>query len=399
MSDLDTNGFDERVVEFLDANAERLPADTERVWGQGPDDVSSMGNDSADSRRAAQEWRARLYDAGFGWISGPSVFGGAGLDPYYDERFAELAGGYDVPEQGIFQVSRGMVSPAIVEHGSDALKERFLPAIHRGEIICCQLLSEPEAGSDLGGLRTTAVRDGDEWVVNGQKVWSSYAHVADYGQLLARTDQSVPKHQGLTMFMLPMDTPGVEVRPLRQMTGEAHFNEVFFDDVRVPDALRVGEPGTGWRAVLTTLMNERHVVANRGRSAQSDAPTRLRELAVAVGRNTDARIRQRLAEVYTVDRVLQYMRLREEAAAAAGKAPGPEGSIGKLLHTGNLRRIGDLAGELLGASITADSGAWGTYAWSQFLCGSPGLRIAGGTDAIQRNTLGERALGLPKEPR
>lgn len=399
MPEIDASSFDAQVTEFLDEHAGRLPDATERTWGEGSDVVASIGNDGEDARRAAQRWRATLYDAGLGWISGPTQYGGAGLDPWYEERFAEIAANYDVPDQSIFQVSRGMVSPAILDHGTDDLKARFLPSIHRGELICCQLLSEPEAGSDLGGLRTRAVADGDEWVVSGQKVWSSYAHVADYGQLLARTDPDAPKHQGLTMFMLPMDTPGVEVRPLRQMTGEAHFNEVFFDDVRVSDANRVGAPGSGWRAVLTTLMNERHVVANRGRRADTDAPGRLRELATAMGRDGDPVVRQRLAQVYTIDRVLQFLRLREEAAAASGKQPGPEGSIGKLLHTSNLRRIGALAGELLGPSMTADSGAWGTYTWAHFLCGSPGLRIAGGTDEIQRNTLGERALGLPKEPR
>ncbi|MET0460376.1 MAG: acyl-CoA dehydrogenase family protein [Ilumatobacteraceae bacterium] len=396
---MDEATFEREVREFFDRNAERRPPAAEHRWGIGPDEVSSIGgDDEAAARRDAQTWRATLFDAGYGWISGPPAYGGAGLDPRFEEIFAAIAAEYDVPDQSLFQVSRGMVSPAVLDHGTDELKERYLPGIHRGEVVCCQLLSEPEAGSDLAGLRTVAVRDGDEWVVNGQKVWSSYAHVASVGQLLARTDPTAPKHQGLTMFMLPMDTPGVEVRPLRQMTGEAHFNEVFFDDVRIPDANRVGAPGGGWRAVLTTLMNERHVVAGGGGSSASPV-ARLIELAAARGRDHDPVVRQQLAEVYTYDRLLQFLRLRDEAAAAAGKEPGPEGSIGKLIHSANLRRMGSIAGSLIGPGFTADTGDWGTFTWSRFLCSSPGLRIAGGTDEIQRNTLAERALGLPKEPK
>ncbi|MFV0260248.1 MAG: acyl-CoA dehydrogenase family protein, partial [Acidimicrobiales bacterium] len=342
---------------------------------------------------------ALLFDAGYGWISGPTEYGGAGLSPDHEAAFLDVMAEFDCPDQSLFQVSRGMVSPAVVEHGSDELKARFLPGIHRGEIVCSQLLSEPEAGSDLAGLKTRAVRDGDEWIVNGQKVWSSYAHVADIGQLLARTDPDVPKHQGLTMFLLPMDTPGVEVRPLRQMNGQAHFNEVFFDNVRVPDANRVGPVGGGWRAILTTLMNERHVVANRGGVTGQSAAEQVRALAGAMDRTGDPLIRSKLAEVHIHEELVRYLRLRQAAAEEAGAEPGPEGSIAKLLYTTQLRRIADLAGAVLGPAMVADTGAWGTYTWGRFLCGTPGLRIAGGTDEIQRNTLAERSLGLPKEPR
>jgi acyl-CoA dehydrogenase len=393
--------FAEEARAFLSQHAKLRPPAEEQQWGVGPDDVASIGGsaDEEESRAQAQSWRRSLFDAGFGWLTGPVEYGGGGKDRAFEDTWAEVASEFDVPDQSIFQVARGMVAPAVQQHGSHELKERFLRSIHRGDTICCQLLSEPEAGSDLGGLRTRAVRDGDEWVVNGQKVWSSYAHVASIGQLLARTDPEAPKHQGLTMFLLPMDTPGIEVRPLRQMNGEAHFNEVFFNDVRVPDANRVGDVGGGWRAILTTLMNERHVVANRGGSRQSDHSARLIDLARAKGRDTDPVVRQQLADVYLHDRILHYLQLRLEAAAVSGRDPGPEGSVAKLLHTGQLRRVGALAGELLGPAMTADTGAWGTYAWARFLLGSPGLRIAGGTDEIQRNTIGERVLGLPKEPR
>lgn len=393
--------FRQEVTDFLEQHAKRRPPAQEQRWGVGSDSLASIGgdNDSEARRREAQSWRALVFDAGYGWLGGPREYGGGGRDRTYEEVYAQVEAEFDVPDQSIFQVSRGMVAPAVLEHGSEDLKQRFLAPIHRGELICAQLLSEPEAGSDLAGLRTRAVRDGDEWVVNGQKVWSSYAHVAAIGQLLARTDPDVPKHQGLTMFLLPMDTPGIEVRPLRQMNGEAHFNEVFFNDVRVPDANRVGPAGGGWRAILTTLMNERHVVAGRGGAGQPQYVTRLFQLAEVLSRTGDPVVRQRLADVHIHDGLLRYLRQRSEAAVEAGRELGPEGSIAKLLHTQQLRRVADLATELLGPAATADTGAWGTFTWARFLCGTPGLRIAGGTDNIQRNTLAERALGLPKEPK
>jgi alkylation response protein AidB-like acyl-CoA dehydrogenase len=393
--------FVKGVQEFFDNNSQRVEFVEATGWGKGSDSVASLGGDGEESDRyqLAQEWRAKLFDAGYGWITGPTEFGGAGLSTLFEDAFFAVADQYETPDQSVFQVSRGMVSPAILVHGSEEMKKEHLPRIHRGDTICCQLLSEPEAGSDLAGLKTKAVRDGDEWVVNGQKVWSSYAHIASVGQLLARTDSDAPKHAGLTMFLLPMDTPGIEVRPLRQMNGEAHFNEVFFTDVRVPDANRVGDAGGGWRAILTTLMNERHVVANKRQTGQTDVVGRLIELARQVGATGDRQVRDRLADVVIHDQVLKFLKLRMDAAVKAGGQPGPEGSIAKLIYTTQLRRIANLAGELLGPSMIADSGEWGTYAWSRFLCGNPGLRIAGGTDEIQRNTIAERSLGLPKEPR
>jgi acyl-CoA dehydrogenase len=281
-------------------------------------------------------------------------------------------------------------------HGSDDLKRRFLGPIYRGEVMCSQLLSEPEAGSDLAGLKTRAVRDGDEWIVNGQKVWSSYAHRSQIGQLMARTDPDVPKHQGLTMFLLPLDTPGVEIRPLRQMNGQAEFNEIFLTDVRVPDANRVGEPGSGWRAVLTTLMSERASVgANK---AQAVNPvTMLIELARHLGRTTDPIVRQELVEVWITDFVNGKVNQRAtDERDKSGAERGAEGSILKLLGSRQSNRIGDIAGRLLGPAFTADTGEWGTYSWALQRLSAPSSRIAGGTDEVQHNILGERVLGLPK---
>ena len=214
--ELELAAFEAEVRSFLDQHAPRRPPAQERRWGEGSDAVSATGGAGADDdehRARARAWRALLFDAGYGWLSGPPEYGGGGRDRIFEERYAEVEADFDVPDQSLFQVARRMVAPAVARHGSEELKRRFLPGIHRGDLVCCQLLSEPEAGSDLAGLRTRAVRDGDEWVVNGQKVWSSYAHVAAVGQLLARTDALAPKHRGLTMFLLPMDTPASRCAP------------------------------------------------------------------------------------------------------------------------------------------------------------------------------------------
>ncbi len=403
VSEGERSAFIEEATAFLEANAERRHTSTEEFrWGEGADELRLMGGreDGSEDERlaAARVWRAKVFDAGFGWLGGPVEYGGGGRNPELDGIYRGLEAEFDVPDQGAWGVAWEMVAPAVLAHGSEDLKQRFLRRIYRGELLCSQLLSEPEGGSDLAGLRTRAVRDGDQWVVNGQKVWSSYAHKADIGQLMARTNPDVPKHQGLTMFLLPLDTEGVDIRPLRQMNGAAEFNEVFLTDVRVPDANRVGEAGSGWRAVLTTLMSERAAVGS-SKSSSMDPAGMLLELARHLDRTSDPVVRQRLAQVVTNKCILQWLTMRAESAVAAGKERGAEGSIVKLLSSQQNRRIGTLAGELLGPAFTADTGDWGTYSWAQFVCSSPGLRIAGGTDEIQHNILGERVLGLPREPR
>ena len=391
--------FVAEATRWLEEHAERRRPAAASSWGEGPE-VKLMGSDEDDADAAlddARAWRRQVFDAGYGWLGGPVEFGGAGRHPELDVIYRELEAEFDVPDQSAWNVAWHMVAPAIAAHGSDDLKRRFLAPIHRSDILCSQLLSEPSGGSDLAGLTTRAVRDGDEWIVNGQKVWSSYAHQAEIGQLMARTDPDVPKHQGISMFLLPLDTPGVEVRPLKQMNGGADFNEVFLTDVRVPHENMVGEPGGGWRAVLTTLMSERASVGS-GAPAATDPVKNLIELARHVGRTDDPVIRQHLAEAVTHRRVIEYLAMRAEAEVAMGRERGAEGSIVKLLGSKQNFRLGHLAGELLGPAMVADTGEWGTYTWSRFLCSAPGLRIAGGTDEIQRNILGERVLGLPKEP-
>jgi alkylation response protein AidB-like acyl-CoA dehydrogenase len=281
------------------------------------------------------------------------------------------------------------------------VRERYLRAMYRGDIVGCQLFSEPVAGSDLAGIQTRAVRDGDEWVLNGQKVWTSGAQYSDIGEIITRTSPDKPKHKGLTMFLVDMRAPGVEVRPLRQMTGGATFNEVFFEDVRVHDSHRLGDVDEGWTVALTTLMNERAAIGGGGGGAGIGATgmTRFIEMARHRGLADDPLVRQRLADAYVHTNVARYTNLRAMAKIRAGQLPGPEMSIAKLTMTQNMQRLADTVTEVLGPRLVADTGEWGTFAFAEFVLGVPGARVAGGTDEIMRNIVGERVLGLPKEPK
>jgi alkylation response protein AidB-like acyl-CoA dehydrogenase len=343
-------------------------------------------------------WQQTKYDAGFGAISWPTEFGGAGLSMGHERAFAleeaefETAGRHET-----FSITIGLIAPTVRVFGTPYQHHMFVQKFLRAEELCCQLFSEPGAGSDLAGLATRAVKDGDEWIVSGQKVWSSGAQFSQWGELIARTDPDVPKHVGMTAFLLPMDAEGVEVRPIRQMSGGSSFNEVFFNDVRIPDSLRLGEINQGWKVALTTLGFERSrsgAILGAGGSWG-----RLLGLARWSGRADDPVIRQRLASVYIDERVRQWNLQRGAAAVAAGSTPGPEGSIGKQMWANALRRTGELAADLLGPRIIADSGEWGTFAWNAHLLGAPGFRIAGGSDEVQHNIIAERVLGLPGDVR
>jgi acyl-CoA dehydrogenase len=293
-----------------------------------------------------------------------------------------------------------MIAPTILAHAVDDVKRRYLAAMYRGDVIACQLFSEPVAGSDLAGIQTRALRDGDEWVLNGQKVWTSGAQYSDIGEIITRT--STPpdsRHRGLTMFLVDMKAPGVEVRPLRQMTGGASFNEVFFTDVRVPAEFLLGDVDEGWTVALTTLMNERMAIGGGSIAPGQGAARRLYELARQTGRSGDPRVRQMLADIYINSQVARFTTMRALAKLRAGQLPGAEASTLKLALTNNLQRVSAAVTSILGPRLTADTGEWGTYAWADLLLGVPGLRVAGGTDEVMRNIVGERVLGLPKEPR
>jgi alkylation response protein AidB-like acyl-CoA dehydrogenase len=344
----------------------------------------------------AREWQAKAAADGWAGIGWPTDYGGRGATLMEQIIFTQEAGHFAVPDH-IFRVGISMGGPTVIAHGTEEQKRRWLRPLLTGEEIWCQLFSEPGAGSDLAGLSTSATLDGNEWVINGQKVWSSGAHYSQWGLLLARSDPNAPKHAGITYFMLDMSLPGIEVRPLRQMTGAAHFNEVFFTDVRVPDRDRLGDVNDGWRVAQTTLLNERAAIVELLGDRNAAEP--LIALAQAAARadrdgSDDARVRQEIARVYIESAIMRYIGLRIVTAFSRGGFPGPEASVAKLAMGGLLKRASELALALLGpAAMTEDN------EWSGAFLAAPAIRIAGGSDEVQRNIIGERVLGLPKEPK
>ncbi|MCU1427064.1 MAG: acyl-CoA dehydrogenase [Actinomycetia bacterium] len=401
MGEIAVDDFRAEVRAFFDANAARK-GEERRDWGQGSDRVGLLDEKTAEEERreieAGRAWRATVFDAGFGWITGPTEFGGGGLTAAHQRAFGEVASEYRTPSEAPFGIGLGMVAPTILAHAIEDVKQQYLQKMWRADLIGCQLFSEPVAGSDLAGIQTSAVRDGDEWILNGQKVWTSGAHYSDIGEIITRSSPDKPKHKGLTMFLIDMHAPGIEVRPLRQMTGGASFNEVFLTDVRVHDSHRLGDVDEGWTVALTTLMNERASIGGGGVGSASTGASRLMETARRVGTADDPIIRQRIVDLYVRTNVARYNNLRAMAKIKAGQLPGPEMSIAKLSLTQNMTRTADLIADILGPRITADTGEWGTFAWAEFVLGVPGMRIAGGTDEVMRNIVGERVLGLPKEP-
>ncbi len=406
MADPDLEEFRDEVTAFLDANAERKPetrADQRFVWGEGEDDVAVLEEKPREVEVAelaeAKVWKAKRYDAGFGWITGPTQYGGRELPVAYDRAYASLEGNYLIPGQSSFGIGLGMVAPTILAHATEKVKDLYLAKMYRGDLVGAQLFSEPGAGSDLAGLQTKAVKDGDEWLVNGQKVWTSGAHYSDIGEVICRTDPDQPKHRGLTGFVVDMRAPGVEIRPLRQMTGGASFNEVFFTDVRIPDDHRLGDVGHGWAVALTTLMNERASIgAGSGSGMGLGNGTRLIEMIRHFGLDQDPLTRGELARLYENLQVAKWNNQRAMDKVKSGQAPGPEMSIAKMALTRNMQMTAEFVARVLGPRMVADTGEWGTYAWNKFLLGVPGMRVAGGTDEVLRNIVSERVLGLPKEP-
>ena len=400
MADISLEDFKTQAEAFLAANAPRKEAEQKFVWGQGSDKVAMFEEkdrkDEISDLQRACDWRAKKFDAGYGWISGPKAWGGSELPNAYQRAFDSLEGQFQTPNQSYFTIGLGMVAPTIAAHASETAKNLYLKKMYRGDIVGCQLFSEPGAGSDLASLQTKAEKDGDVWVITGQKVWTSGAHYSDIGEIIARTDPHLPKHKGLTGFIVDMRDPAVEIRPLRQMTGGASFNEVFFNELRVPDDHRLGDLNNGWNVALTTLMNERAAIGAGGGSG-GGMYTRVIEMTRHFGLSDDPVTRQMLANLLIHNKVSGYNNQRSMDKIKAGSLPGPEMSMAKLAGTMNMRRLGDFVSHVLGAKMVVDSGEWGTYAWSQLVLGTPGGRIAGGSDEVMRNIVGERVLGLPKD--
>jgi alkylation response protein AidB-like acyl-CoA dehydrogenase len=395
--------FRREVRAWLDGNAKRREPAGSRPWGEGDERVPVFRNLDAAAERAdvdrLRAWRARKFDAGMAAVWFEPEYGGRGLPPIYESVVAEEEVDFDVPAMHeAVQITTDLIAPTLRVAGTAAQRARHLRRMLRTDDMWCQLFSEPGAGSDLAGVATTATRDGDEWVISGQKVWTSGAQFADFGYVLCRSDRAAPKHGGLTAFIVSMEAPGIEVRPLRQMTGGASFNEVFLDDVRVHDDARLGAEGDGWRVALATLGFER-VAGSGDNGVVVERFRRLAALARHLGRDRDVVLRQGLADLYARARMLELTNARVRTALQAGAAPGPEGSIGKLSYSGALCAATTVAGALLGPSLVADTGEWGTFAWAEHALGAPGFRVAGGTDEIQRTIIAERVLGLPPEPR
>ena len=385
--------FRTRVRAFLDANAERRQAGVGGVYRAGTDDPKF--------RAAAKVWQAKKADAGYAGITWSKEWGGQGgtaiQQVIYDQEEAKFA----LP-RGMFDIGLGMCIPTLCTWGTQVQRDRFAKKALRGEEVWCQLFAEPAAGSDLAGLRTRSEPDGDDWVINGQKIWTSGAHFCDYGVLVTRTDFSAQKHKGLTYFFLDMKSPGIEIRPIKQISGSSHFNEVFFTDVRIPDSQRLGKVGDGWKVSLTTLMNERYTIGGRAGIDVDDVLELARRVELEDGPalKNDV-VRDKLADWYVMSRGLQWTHFRTMTALSRGQTPGPESSIGKLVNASKLQAMASFAMDLAeqGGIITDPELAPMAAVFQQVLMTSPSSRIAGGSDEILRNIIAERVLGLPADMR
>lgn len=336
----------------------------------------------------ARQFQRTLFDAGLSWLAGPPELGGGGRPASWQVAIDELVSEWAVPSRAPLLIGLDIIAPAIAAHGSDDLQRRFLPGIHSGEIAGCQLFSEPGSGSDLAAARCVAVRDGDEWIVNGQKVWTSMAHVADVGELLARTDPTAGKHAGLSMLLVDMHAPGVSVRPLRQMTGGAAFNEVFLDNVRVPATDIVGAEGDGWKVAATSLNSER-IAMMRGGSGPLTSAVLSRYAALAGDGGPEPELVGR-----AVASALAMGQISQRSEERGGRLAAVAGSLSKLALVDAIEQIDRSLPALLGVGLHLDDGV--SDDWSPYTLGAPGLRLAGGTDEIHLNLVAQRGLGLPR---
>ena len=365
-----------------------------RAWLEAHAPAMRQRLDAATSARehfdASRAWQQELFDGGWAGIAWPAEYGGRGGTPAQAAAFAQEQAAFSV-SSGFVASTIGMVGPVLLRHGTDEQKARYLKPLLRADEVWCQLFSEPSAGSDLANLATRAIREGDEFVVNGQKVWTSNAHLCDFAILLARTNADAPKHRGITFFLVDLHTPGIEVRPLRQITGAAHFNEVFLTDVRIPAENVIGEIDAGWGPARAVLAAEASVIGGGNAAAKGCAA--LIDLARELGVQDDELFRQRLADAYTREQILRYLKERIQASVRAGGRPAVDGSVMKVLWAEARRDRAELGVDLLGAG-GALSDEWPTLLLEQF-----SGTIGGGTSEVHRNMIGERALGLPAEPR
>jgi alkylation response protein AidB-like acyl-CoA dehydrogenase len=388
--------FRGEVRRFLDAHAPGKRTTNAVVRGRIATDANL---DEMLAR--AQQWQATKADAGFAAITWPKRWGGREGSPIEQIIYNQEEAHYRVP-RGVFEIGLGMCIPTLMAFGTPAQLERHVRPAVRGEEIWCQLFSEPSAGSDLAGLRTRAEREGDDWILNGQKIWTSGAHFADFGLIITRTNPEVPKHRGLTMFFLDMRSPGIEVRRIKQMSGTSNFNEVFFTDVRLADGQRLGHVGEGWKVALATLMNERLAVGDAPAPDFDEIFTLARSLEIdGAPAISNPAVRDKLADWYVKTQGLTYTKFRTMTALSRGQIPGPEASITKLVSATKLQEIASYGIDLIGmAGVINDPQLAPMEAlFQEALLYAPGLRIAGGSDEILRNIIAERVLSLPGDVR
>jgi acyl-CoA dehydrogenase len=378
---------------WLDANAELL----------APGEAQSF--DEADTPQMvadAKAWQKRKADAGWACITWPKELGGRGATPMQNVIWNEEQARFKTPRD-IYGIGIGMCGPTILAHGTPEQRERWIPKLLSGEEIWCQLFSEPSAGSDLAGLRSTAVKDGNDWIINGQKIWTTGAHFCDWGILVVRTDPNVVKHAGLSYFVVDMHSPGVEVRPITQINKGQGFNEVFFSDVRIPDDQRISEVGNGWAVAITTLMNERQSIGSGlGTGSIEDLVGFAQGIEIdGAPAIEDRQVREQIADYIVKGRGLKYTSLRTLTALSQGRPPGPEASMGKLVGAVLQQEAASFAMEMAGAGgALLDAGETpAAAAWQERYLALPGLRIAGGTDEVLRNIIAERVIGLPSDAR
>jgi alkylation response protein AidB-like acyl-CoA dehydrogenase len=387
--------FRAEVRAWLDTNAKK------RV--QREISAEDMENGAANQMAASKAWQKTKAKAGYARITWPKGMGGIGGTPMQSIIFNQEESKYDVANGGPFSIGLGMCIPTLMAYGSEDAKQKHVWPAVQGDDIWCQLFSEPAGGSDVANLRTRAEKNGDTWTINGSKIWTTGAQFSDYGIILTRTDPNVPKHKGLTMFYLSMKSPGVDIRPIKQASGGSGFNEIFFTDVKIPDAQRLGEVGQGWTVALTTLMHERLAVGG-GQGGGLDVP-QLMQLARSLELEDgpaikNAAVREKIADWYVRSAGLRYTTLRTMTALSRGQQPGPEASIAKIVVASKLQDLSAFAMDLEGeAGILQGDGAPMHGMFQGGWLSAPGLRIAGGTDEILRNIIAERVLGLPQDVR
>ena len=394
-------------MDFDDSQSEAAFRAEAREWlAENAPNFSTEGLEAPDdggdpvALKLAQAWQACKADAGYACLLWPKEYGGRGATPMELLVYEEEERKYPVPGS-VFRIGLGMAGPVMMKYASEDQKARYLPKMRRGDEVWCQLFSEPSAGSDVAGLRMRSVKDGDDWVINGQKVWTTGAHFCDYGILVTRHDPTVPKHMGLTFFFVDMKSPGISINRINQISGESNFCEVFFSDVRIPDAQRLGQVGDGWSVALTTLMNERLAVGGAPPPDSNEILDTVLATELESGPAIkDASVREKLADWYVQTEGFRLTKFRTMTALSRGQTPGPEASIGKLVTAKKRQAIASFGMDLQEmGGVLMDGAADEDSAYQEAYLSSPGGRIAGGTDEILMNIIAERVLGLPPDIR